>query len=125
VAEIYRYRTAVDQAMEALIAGVSEAQWERIKSLAVLGLNHEQQHQELLYTDLQHLFAMNPLRPICRDLPAPPAGDAPALVWREFAGGVHWIGHPGKGFAYDNEGPAHRQWLEDFALASRPVTNGE
>lgn len=125
VAEIYRYRDWVDTAMERLIANVSGKWWEPVHQLVVLGLNHEQQHQELLLTDLKNIFAHNPLRPVYRELPQPPEQAALALTWREFEGGVHWIGHQGEGFGYDNEGPRHRVWLEDFALASRPVTNAE
>jgi ergothioneine biosynthesis protein EgtB len=125
VAEIYRYRAAVDDSMQTLMTNLPEGDWEQLRRLLVLGLNHEQQHQELLLTDLKHVFAHNPLRPLYRELPEPPEQAAPALEWRAFEGGVQSIGHGGDGFAYDNEGPSHRVWLEEFALASRLVTNGE
>lgn len=125
VAEIYRYREWVDAAMETLIRAVSDTRWEPVRQFVTLGLNHEQQHQELLLTDLKNIFAHNPLRPVYREISKPPEQAALALTWQEFEGGVHWIGHQGGGFGYDNEGPRHRVWLKDFALASRPVTNAE
>jgi ergothioneine biosynthesis protein EgtB len=95
-----------------------------VAGLLELGLHHEQQHQELLLTDLLHAFSRNPLAPAYRPAPPPPSVAAP-LGWRGFAGGVVRIGHGGPGFAFDNEGPAHRVLLEPFELASRPVSNGE
>ncbi|MFM2043424.1 MAG: hypothetical protein RLY86_2000 [Pseudomonadota bacterium] len=98
-------------------------------ALLTLGLNHEQQHQELMLTDLKHLFSCNLLRPVWRPRADAPAagGDraAPPLGWLVRDGGVHAIGWDGAGFAFDNEGPRHRVWLEPFAIADRPVTNGE
>lgn len=139
VAEIYRYRAHVDAAMLELIDTAAEANWIEIYPRLTLGLHHEQQHQELLYTDIKHIFAFNPLRPAY--LTAPPAastpiagwphGASPAAVartpleWIEFPGGVQTIGYGGDGFCFDNETPRHRAWLNDYALASRPTTNGE
>lgn len=125
VAEVYDYRHAVDAAMLSLIDNAPETLWSTLQPLITLGLNHEQQHQELLLTDLKHIFAHNPLRPAYRnDLPKPASarGDV-AVKYIGFAGGVQQIGYEGDGFAYDNELPRHRVWLEDFALASRPVSN--
>jgi formylglycine-generating enzyme required for sulfatase activity len=91
-----------------------------------LGTHHEQQHQELILTDVKHLLAQNPLAPIYRESgPHPRAnGDARGAL-RRVPGGVCEVGHAGAGFAFDNEGPRHRVYLEPFALASRPVTNRE
>jgi ergothioneine biosynthesis protein EgtB len=123
--EIYRYRAHVDEAMTALIAAVDGAHWADVAFRVTLGLHHEQQHQELLLTDIKHLFAVNPLRPAYLAGAAPPTGAAPAMAWVDFPGGVRHIGHDGDGFAFDNETPRHRAWVDDFRLASRPVTNGE
>ncbi len=126
VAEAYRYRVHVDEYMARLLDQPGLPQWREIERLTVLGINHEQQHQELLLTDILHNFAASPLRPAYSAAAAqPPAGRALPLQWLEFAGGVREIGHAGGGFAYDNEGPRHKVYLEDFRLASRLATNGE
>ncbi len=129
VAEVFGYRRHVDDAMACLIERVSapSAQAERatIAPLLEIGLNHEQQHQELLLTDIKHVFSVNPLRPAYTSLPAPTGRAAPPLRWIDVEEGLYQIGHDGCGFAYDNEGPRHRHFLECFAIASRPVTNGE
>ncbi len=125
VAEVYEYRRAVDEQMLRLMEMSSDDAWSTLEPLITLGLNHEQQHQELMLTDIKHVFAHNPLRPVYRgDLPeAPRMAHAQPLTFHDYAGGVHEIGHAGSGFAYDNEAPRHRVWLEAFALASRPVSN--
>jgi ergothioneine biosynthesis protein EgtB len=91
-----------------------------------LGINHEQQHQELVLTDVKHLLFQNPLRPAYRvEAAAASTSPAPPLRWVEHSGGRIGVGHDGRGFAFDNEGPRHRVWLEPFRLASRLVTCGE
>ena len=125
VAEIYRYRAHVDDAMTRLLARATAAQWEEIRPRLQLGLNHEQQHQELLYTDIKHILAFNPLRPVYQPAPAPPSAPAVPLQWLEFAGGVKTIGHEEDGFCFDNETPCHRVYLNDYVLGSRLVTNGD
>ena len=126
VAEVMDYRTHVDRAVTALLQHCSDTAWPRIRERLVLGLNHEQQHQELLLTDIKHIFGHNPLRPAYRpDLTMPPRHSASSLRWLPIDGGLCQIGHPGPGFAFDNEGPRHRVYAEGFALASRPVTNAE
>ena len=124
LAEVRAYRAHVDAAVHALLARgtLSPAQREVLE----LGLQHEQQHQELILTDLKHLFSKNPLHPVYR--PRPPedaAPPAPALGWHAYPPGLREIGHTGPGFAFDNEGPRHRVYVHGFALASRLVTNGE
>jgi ergothioneine biosynthesis protein EgtB len=91
-----------------------------------LGLNHEQQHQELILTDVKHALAQNPLRPAYGKAhePSVMAGTR-RMGWSFRAGGLKWVGHDGQGFAFDNEGPRHRVFLEDFQLGSRLVTSGE
>ena len=121
VHEIMAYRGAVSRAMAELIdSGRND-----IDSIVELGLHHEQQHQELILMDAKHLLAQNPLRPVY-DRAAPAAkAQSSAMHWRAFPCGMAEIGHDGTGFAFDNEGPRHRVWLEPFAIASRPVTCAE
>ena len=93
--------------------------------LVELGLHHEQQHQELILTDLKHLLSRNPLKPAYqKQWPLTPIR-ARKPRWVGLAGGLHEIGHAGPGFAFDNETPRHRVWLEDFEVSSHPVTHGD
>ena len=94
-------------------------------SRVTLGLHHEQQHQELLLTDIKNLLALNPLRPVYREAPDELPSNAGKSTWLEFPAGIHSAGSDGKGFSFDNETPRHRVFLERFALAARPVSNGE
>ena len=125
VREVFEYRAHVNEAMRALLGEINEDQNHPAYPLIVLGLHHEQQHQELLVTDIKHVFWMNPLRPVYRERPELPQRVLPESAWKAFGGGVHRIGHQDEGFSFDNELPAHREFLEDFKLASRLVTNGE
>ena len=121
--EVRAYRGHVNDALQRVLGG--EALPADALALIELGLNHEQQHQELMLTDFKHLLSLNPLAPAYRGpLPAPAATAAP-LAWTAFEGGLVEIGHDGTGFAFDNETPRHKQHLAPFELASRPVTNGE
>jgi ergothioneine biosynthesis protein EgtB len=90
-----------------------------------LGLQHEQQHQELILTDLKNLFSCNPLLPAYVQEVKDERGEAPALKWHRFEKGIKWIGEGKSGFAFDNERPRHQVFLQSFELASRPVTCGE
>jgi ergothioneine biosynthesis protein EgtB len=128
--EVYRYRAHVDAELTERLLKVSDTDFERLRSVIELGLNHEQQHTELAFTDVKHAFSQNPLRPAYRD--CGPLAPREAFVtrsvtttWVLLEAGVRRIGHSGVGFAFDNEGPAHRVFLEPFALASRLVTCGE
>jgi len=123
VAEIYAYREHVDARMEQLLDAASR---NHLEQLITLGLNHEQQHQELMLTDIKHVLSVNPLLPAYRDDLAMPAGVAGPLDWHGFPEGVHEIGTGGGSeFCFDNETPRHRVFVKPFALASRPVTNSE
>jgi ergothioneine biosynthesis protein EgtB len=125
VAEVYEYRRVVDERMVALIEAADERTLARLAPLVELGLNHEEQHQELLLTDLKHALGLNPLRPVyAAGEPAPPVGPDPPR-WEEHGSGVREVGHASEGFAFDNESPRHRVFVEGFAIASRPVTAGE
>ncbi len=122
VREILAYRDWVDHAMSGFLEdGVPEA----ARDAFVLGLNHEQQHQELMLTDLKHLLSKNPLHPVYRQAKPTGAGHPRPIRWREFPGGIVRVGAEGPGFVFDNEGPAHDFLLQPFALADRLVTNGE
>jgi len=125
LSEVLAYRAHVDGAMAALIEGALEGVWEKAEPLVALGLHHEQQHQELILMDIKHAFSCNPLEPVFRAQTLEPAGAASALGWIAYEGGLRRIGHEGEAFAFDNEGPRHRVWLEPFALADRPATAGE
>ncbi|MEI7932774.1 MAG: ergothioneine biosynthesis protein EgtB [Alphaproteobacteria bacterium] len=121
LAEVLAYRAHVDAAMTGLIETGDDALW---RPLLELGLNHEEQHQELILMDILHAFSRNPLEPAYDPTLAEQATPH-ALSWKDLPGGLAQIGHDGRGFAFDNEGPRHKVWLESFRVASRPVTNGE
>ena len=125
VDEVYRYRAEVDDSMRELVASVDDAQWQALAVSVILGLNHEEQHQELMLADIKHNFWVNPLKPAYRDDLQVPSGTSRPTRWLECAGGIHQIGHTGEGFAYDNETPRHEVLLRDHRLADRFVTNGE
>jgi len=90
-----------------------------------LGLHHEQQHQELILTDIKHLLGSNPRLPAYHEVPRRPVSDTQPLGWLSFQGGLRAVGHTGDGFAFDNELPRHRTFLEPYYLTTRLVTNGE
>ena len=123
MAEVLAYRADVDRRMARLLARHPDDAG--LAALVELGLQHEQQHQELILTDVKHLLAQSPLFPAYLDSPLAASGPAPAPAWVEFDGGLAEIGHRGQGFAFDNELPRHRQYVAPFALASTLVTNGE
>ena len=125
VAEIMAYRRHVTDAM----ADLFDRGAGNVEALVELGLHHEQQHQELILMDAKHMLSLNPLRPAYRPAPRAVVADAASLAWMSFGGGLVEIGqdveHGERGFAFDNEGPRHRVWLEPFQLASRPTNCAE
>jgi ergothioneine biosynthesis protein EgtB len=126
VAEVARFRRHVDGAVSALIdRGLDDG----AAGVLELGLNHEQQHQELLVMDALHLLSCHPFGPALvsgDDAEVSGEDDHPApLTWRSVEGGIHEIGHDGEGFAYDNEGPRHQVLLQPFEIAERAVTNAD
>jgi ergothioneine biosynthesis protein EgtB len=123
VAEVMAYRAAVDERMVALLEAGALA--EGLQAVLTLGLEHERQHQELLLTDIKHLFSRNPLLPAYREPPGRRPTRAPPLRHLRFDGGITDIGHSGPGFCFDNELPRHRALVAPFRLANRLVTNGE
>ncbi len=122
VTEIADYRRHVDAAIHELIGGGLS---EELVDLLELGLNHEQQHQELLLMDIKHVLSRNPLLPAYREEGTPAPGTVAPLEWYDHPGGLAEVGASGDGFAFDNERPRHLVHLEPFALASRPVLCGE
>jgi ergothioneine biosynthesis protein EgtB len=129
VSEAQRYRSSIDAHVDNLLSDADENLIDEIEPILILGTHHEQQHQELLVTDIKHVFAQNPLYPVFRAGRARPPGAPPSqlapLRFVDFDESIVEIGHDGPGFSYDNEGPRHRALVSAFSLASRPVTNGE
>jgi ergothioneine biosynthesis protein EgtB len=124
VQDIFRYRRSVDEAMLDLLSDPT-ANIEKLAPVVELGLNHEQQHQELMLTDLKHAFSCNPLFPVYRERKTDENRRTTTLDWISNGGGIHEIGHEGDAFAYDNELPKHRAFIPDHAIGSRLVTNDE
>jgi ergothioneine biosynthesis protein EgtB len=134
VKETIDYRNHVDIAMRALIENATEELWLMISPLLTLGINHEQQHQELLLTDIKHILAMNPLQPDYRKPVSQPREaikektiSASPLTFQTITGGLVEVGYTANDydFSYDNESPAHKTYLDDFKLGSRCITNEE
>jgi ergothioneine biosynthesis protein EgtB len=126
VRQAQRYRASIDSHIDNLLSGADEKLLGEIKPILILGFHHEQQHQELLVTDIKHVFAQNPLYPVFREDKSDGArAKTLPLHFLDFDETVVAIGHDGRGFAYDNEGPRHRALILPFSLASRPVTNRE
>jgi ergothioneine biosynthesis protein EgtB len=124
IAEVADYRAHVDAAVTRLIAEADDATLARIAPVIEIGLNHEQQHQELMLTDILHAFAQNPTAPAYNaDWRRPAASDESGFV--ELTEGIHTIGHDGQGFCFDNEGPAHRALVGPVRIRRALVTNGD
>lgn len=123
LAEVFQYRAHVDEEILGLLNKSNLP--EGFLPLLELGLNHEQQHQELLLADIKHIFFMNPLRPAYRPIERPPVAESKLLTWLEISPGLREIGHEGDHFSFDNERPRHRVFLEGCRIASRLVTNEE
>ena len=119
--EVLAYRHAVDARMARLLRQDNDD----VAALTVLGLHHEQQHQELLLTDVKHLLSMNPLFPAYTAAPLPASSPGLPVRWLAFDAGVVEIGHGGDGYCFDNELPRHRQFVEPYALASSLSTNAD
>ena len=126
VQEIYAYRHHVDHKMMDFLRRQGDGDLKGIGPLVILGLHHEQQHQELMATDIKHLLAMNPLQPTLYPRPADPRPQGvPALEWLPYEAGLYEIGYAGNAFHFDNEAPRHRVYVHAFELGSRLVTNAE
>lgn len=117
------YQRSVDERLERVLNGGYGD--EMLRMLTILGMHHEQQHQELMLTDIKHLLSQSPLNPAYHASHFPLSAEPPPLEWQRYDGGLVEIGYKGDGFSYDNESPRHKQYLEPYELASRLVTNGE
>src|SRR5581483_471242 len=122
--EVAAYRAHVDAAVEALIAQASAAAWPEIARILEIGLNHEEQHQELMLTDILHAFGQNPTAP-AYDANWQPPKARPGGGYADLPEGIHTIGHQGGGYCFDNEGPSHRVLVGPVSIARTLVTNGE
>jgi ergothioneine biosynthesis protein EgtB len=126
LAETRRFRASIDAHIGELINDADDGLLDEIEPVFIIGLHHEQQHQELLVTDIKHVFSQNPLHPIFRERePDTSRLTTPRLSFVAFPETICEIGHAGRSFSYDNEGPRHRALVPAFSLGTRPVTNGE
>lgn len=127
VKEVYEYRAYVDEKIVDLIEKLdADDALDSIRDTVILGINHEQQHQELMVTDIKHVLSMNPLRPTLHVRPDDsPERGVPELEWLRYESGLYEIGYDGTEFHFDNEGSRHREYVEAFEIGSRLVTNGE
>jgi ergothioneine biosynthesis protein EgtB len=126
VRQVFAYREHVDAAMSGLLSNTGHAEAGRVQALCELGLHHEQQHQELLCTDIKYSFSLNPLFPAMREVPPADVSLPPgAMAFVDQEAADVWIGHRGDGFHFDNEAPAHPYRLPSFRFANRLVSNGE
>lgn len=122
VDEIYKYRKFVDDQMLSLLGGEMSRE---IEDMVILGINHEQQHQELFFTDHKYALSRNPLYPHYGPIPYVEIGEMPSQTWIAVEEGIYEIGHKGEGFFFDNEVPNHKVYLQPFEISNRLVTNGE
>jgi ergothioneine biosynthesis protein EgtB len=125
VEQVYQYRADIDKRILDLLTEIDESQWQKIAFLVTLGLHHEQQHQELLYMDIKHNLWSNPLRPAYLERPQQIIEIPSDLTWEQRQGGLVTIGFDADTFAFDNERPRHKVWLEPHRLSSRLITNAE
>ena len=133
VNDVYSYRAAVNDRMHSFLETVDEQRYPEVATLVELGLHHEQQHQELLVTDIKNIFASNPLRPVYREsgvqtkrqLKKRPRIALPPATFKNIEGGIFEMGAKAEGFAWDNERPRHKVLVNDFSLMDRLVTCGE
>jgi ergothioneine biosynthesis protein EgtB len=126
--EVYRYRASVDSRIDESIGSVAEERFDEFASLLTIGMQHEQQHQELFHTEIKCILAQNPpalRRAFCAETRTDTSTPAAALRFRPYEGGLFEFGHQEDGWCWDNELPVHRYYLEPFGLAERLVTNGE
>jgi len=126
VAETYRFRDSIDRCVTSVIEEAGDELFPEIERVVTLGLHHEQQHQELLVTDIKHVFSQNPLYPVFQSVETEAGTERVAPQhFAEFDEATVLIGHDGSGFSYDNEGPRHRALVPAFSLSNRLITNGE
>src|SRR5579883_941952 len=125
VEEVYKYRKHANDLMPEIIGSVPESDWQKFSFLLELGLQHEQQHQELLVTDIKYIFFCSPFKPAYQTF-AQNTRTAPIKSeYIKIAGGMHEIGYCGKDFCFDNEIPVHKVYVDDFTIRNTLITNGE
>ena len=122
--ETKEYRSAITRRVLSLLEACPDSDLSEISSLIEVGIHHEQQHQELLLTDILHVFSVNPLEPTYRE-GVEIQSSTHESDWLGFSGGMLDVGHPGDGFSFDNECPRHAAWIRPFELRTHPVTCGE
>ena len=125
VQEVFEYRHRIDEQVITLLKEMSPPALGELLPIIEIGINHEQQHQELMMSDIKHVFSCSPLYPMYLEMEAGSSQEVPEITWVSFEEGIHRIGHSGNGFCFDSELPCHRHFLEGFQLANRLVTNGE
>lgn len=125
VKEVFTYRAYVNEQMDAFIKNCDKDTWNEAAKVIEIGMNHEQQHQELILTDIKYLLAQNPLLPLYREKPALMSGEVEPINWITFDEGTVEIGNEGNEFTYDNEHPRHKTYVQNFELADRLITNKE
>jgi ergothioneine biosynthesis protein EgtB len=125
VKEVYAYRHAITEQVHELIYRIAEASWQEFADVMNLGIHHEQQHQELLVTDIKFILYTNPLRPAYQNIALGDRSETIPATFISFPAGTYCIGHKGEGFCFDNELPHHQVFLGEFRLMNRLVTNGE
>jgi ergothioneine biosynthesis protein EgtB len=125
VAQVAAYRAYVDAAVERLIANADDARLDEVLRIVEIGLHHEQQHQELLLTDILHVFAQNPVAPVYDAEWRPPQPPQSSRGFADVPSGLHTIGFAGEGYSFDNEGPAHQVFLRPVRIARSLVTNAQ
>ncbi|CAN5340277.1 ergothioneine biosynthesis protein EgtB [soil metagenome] len=124
VDEVYQYRHYVDKAMQRFFES-SPAIDEELAYILEIGIQHEQQHQELLVTDIKYILGHHPLHPVYKEIELPSNGDNLPLKWLEVEEGIYDIGFDGEGFCFDNEQGRHKEYLHAYRIMNRPVTNAE
>lgn len=125
VSQVFEYRSSIDEHIIKLIKKSTDEEYEKWAPIIEIGIHHEQQHQELLMTDLKYMFSQNPLNPVYKEVKRPRVQSVPDMKWIGFDEGIRKVGHDGQGFGYDNEFPRHKTYIHNFELASRLVTNRE
>jgi ergothioneine biosynthesis protein EgtB len=125
VGETYSYRNHVDESMLQFMHSANKKEWKELSAVIEIGIHHEQQHQELIVTDIKHVLSENPLNPqyVSKQKPDRTTDKPQELKWVSFEGGVRNIGNEGEGFGYDNEYPLHKVYVNPYKLGSRLVTN--
>jgi ergothioneine biosynthesis protein EgtB len=125
VKQVFEYRESINEHVINLIKHATDEQYENWGPIIEIGIHHEQQHQELLMTDLKYMFSQNPLNITYKKVDRPSVESVPKLSWSAFEEGIYEVGHKGNDFGYDNEFPRHKTYIHDFELANRLVTNAE